>query len=364
MRITIKAHRKTTVLVKQQTESPRTITAFRMCAALMHQFFEAPVIFFLLSILLFPATSFGDQPSVPQSTGVDIIGIQLRIDEAMYASDEAFELAIDGAIRMAVSDGADRVGRSTLLVFPEYTSVFLALVPYSGHVSNAGSVLDALGRIAQSDSRISSVYSLFAANSSRVEAVMDRVWGGLARKYGVSLVAGTRFVYRDGGLRNALLIYGPGGLREYDQDKVYLTDFELDIVGLSPGTVANARAYRMNGHRIALTVCRDTFFPAWDDAFPGAEYWIDIKANGTEFDAEELARFGRALPVRIARSDATRGMTVCLTGSFLDLFWEGRSFTVHQDSETVTVGQIAHTYTGDATLLDVLDHRTANRDAR
>ena len=317
-----------------------------------------------LFVLLLPAIGFADDPTTPQSSGVDVIGIQLRIDEAMYSSEDAFERAVEGAMLMALADTRAGVGRSRLLVFPEYTSVFLALVPYYAQVSRSGSVVDALGTIALSDSRISSVYSLFTANSCGVEAMMDRVWGGLASKYDVSIVAGTRFVYRDGELRNSLVIYGPEGLRDYEQDKVYLTDFERDLVGLTPGSVASAQVYRIADHTIALTVCRDTFFSAWDDAFPGVEYWIDIKANGTAFDAEELARFGRALPVRVAHSDATRGMTVCLTGSYLDLFWEGRSFTVFKNSGTVTVGQIAHTYTGDAALLDPVDHRTANRDAR
>ena len=322
------------------------------------------ILFVMISNLLFSSGIMAEDLPNTWPSDVAVVGIQLRIDEEMYESLEAFSQAIEIPIRNALSTSKARDQHHLLLVFPEYTSAFLALIPYYEYVRRSGSVSEALAKIMAADRRIDSVQSLFAVNSSRVEEAMDYVWGGLARAYGVTLVAGTRFVLDEGELRNALVIYGPDGERRYEQDKVYLTDFEVDIVGLSPGSVNAALPFELGGFGIAFTVCRDTFFAAWDEKFAGAEYWIDIKANGTEFDAEESARFQRALPVRIAESDPTRGMTVCLTGMFLDLFWQGRSFTVFQDAERVHVGEVAQTYKGDAALWDILVHRTANRDAK
>jgi hypothetical protein len=55
------------------------------------------------------------------------------------------------------------------------------------------------------------------------------------------------------------------------------------------------------------------------------DLWIDIKANGALYDQEERQRFLRAVPARIAEGNIPYGLTVCLTGSLLEMLWEGES---------------------------------------
>jgi hypothetical protein len=55
------------------------------------------------------------------------------------------------------------------------------------------------------------------------------------------------------------------------------------------------------------------------------DLWIDIKANGALYTQEERQRFLRAVPARITEGDIPYGLTVCLTGSLLDMLWEGES---------------------------------------
>jgi predicted amidohydrolase len=79
------------------------------------------------------------------------------------------------------------------------------------------------------------------------------------------------------------------------------------------------------GVRIGISICNDTFYEAWEPHFRDVDVWIDIKANNADFTDETRALFRRALPARISGAEGTIGITVCLGGTFLDLFWEGPS---------------------------------------
>jgi predicted amidohydrolase len=120
-------------------------------------------------------------------------------------------------------------------------------------------------------------------------------------------------------------LYDSSGQSSYVQDKVYLTPFEEQLLGVSPGLLEQAKPLVLNGVRIGITICRDTFFPAWLSQYSGVDLWIDIKANGAAFTQEERERFLRAVPARIGEGGIPYGLTVCLTGSLLDLLWEGES---------------------------------------
>ncbi len=158
---------------------------------------------------------------------------------------------------------------------------------------------------------------------------MDALWGGLAVEYETYIGAGTYFARGEAGrLHNRAVVYDPAGRRVYEQDKVYLTRFETDLLGVSPGRVRAAGTFPAASVEAVLTICRDTFFDEWESVFSGADVWFDLKANGTDFDEEEMQRFERALPARIASSGIAFGATVCLTGRVLDLYWEGESSLV------------------------------------
>jgi hypothetical protein len=94
-------------------------------------------------------------------------------------------------------------------------------------------------------------------------------------------------------------------------------------------------AFVIAGRSLGLTVCRDTYDPGWEEHFRDLDLWIDIKANGAAFDRQERQSFQRALPARIAASGVPLGLTVCLTGEFLELFWEGESSLVRREAEGV-----------------------------
>ena len=290
------------------------------------------ILLLLMPLLLGMVTcAFGKPESGEKFT---ISAVQFSVEEDLYRSEKRFYRHVEAIIRREVEQN-----RPDLIVFPEYTSVFLALMPYYETVAAAESLEEGITRLYKKYPGVTSVRSIFL-NDTDVFRRMDRIWGSLADDWDLFIAAGTAFVpEEDGsgkvGLRNRLFLYGPEGGLEYTQDKVYLTEFETEVVGVDSGSPDEARLVDLRGLPFAFTICRDTFFEVWEDRFEDAYVWLDVKANGTKYDEDQARNFETALPERIASSPVPFGITVCLTGSFLDLFWEGESSIVRNTGDDV-----------------------------
>ncbi len=277
-------------------------------------------------------TGIGSNPgSGDRSQDLRIAAVQLEIQRSDLRSFSAFRYHIEALVMRSIAFKPD------LIVFPEYTSVFLALIPYYSVIYASHSAVEGISRITAQDPLIKSFRDLFLFNSGLVERAMEGIFAALARQYKVAILAGTYFAWSGKGrevrLVNRTVVFDQEGKTAYTQDKVYLTPFEEKLLGISPGLLREAAPVVLNGYRIGITICRDTFFRPWVEIYSGSDLWIDIKANGTAFTREEQERFLRAVPARIAESDIPYGLTVCLTGSLLDLLWEGESSLVSKDRE-------------------------------
>ncbi len=288
----------------------------------------------LLLLLLGTVTcAFGKPESGKKFT---ISAVQFSVKEDLYRSEKRFYHHVEAIIRREVEQN-----RPDMIVFPEYTSVFLSLIPYYETIAAAESLEEGINRLHKEYPGVTSVGSIFL-NDTGVFRRMDRIWGSLADDWDLFIAAGTAFVPEEDGsgkveLRNRLFLYGPEGGLEYTQDKVYLTEFETEVVGVGSGSLDEARLVDLRGLPFAFTICRDTFFEVWEDRFEDAYVWLDLKANGTKYDEDQARNFETALPERIASSPVPFGITVCLTGSFLDLFWEGESSIMRNTGDDVEV---------------------------
>ena len=253
---------------------------------------------------------------------INVAVVQFRVSEKTYSSVEAFRNSIEEAVQEALTDS-----KPQLIIFPEYTSVFVSLIPFYRIIEGADTFAGAFEKLKALYPEMRSIRDVFMRQDGYSRAVIDEVFGGLAARYHIYIIAGTYFhaTGEGGELRNRELVYGPNGRVAYYQDKVFLTDFEREVLGLSPGKMEDAVGFRIGKLKIATTICRDTFFPVWSGIYSGYDLWIDIKANGVRYDAAEAERFLRALPARLKESKVPLGITDCLTGHFLDLFWEGES---------------------------------------
>jgi predicted amidohydrolase len=258
-----------------------------------------------------------------------VAAVQLEIQQSDLRSFAEFHSHIEALVKRCMTLEPD------LIVFPEYTSVFPALIPYYPAIRVSRSVEDGLSRIRAQDPLIDGLRDLFLLNSGLAERVTEEIFATLARRYEVAIIPGTFFAWREregkAVLVNRLVVYDRSGELTYTQDKVYLTPFEEQIVGIAAGSLEEAEPIVLKGHRIGITICRDTFFSEWLQVYSGVDLWIDIKANGVPYAQEERRRFLRAVPARIEEGNIPYGLTVCLTGSLLEMIWEGESSLARND---------------------------------
>lgn len=259
-----------------------------------------------------------------------VAAVQLRVEAPLLASAGAFAAHVEGLVAQAQAFAPD------LIVFPEYTSVFLALLPYHREILCSATAMEGLQRIRAREPMVRSFRDLFLLNSGLARRTMEQIFGPLAERHGVSILAGSYFAWdnREGEVRlvNRAVLFGVDGRVAYSQDKVFLTPFEGELLGVAAGRLEDVAPFPLAGHRVGVTICRDTFFGQWQERLAGSLLWIDIKANGERFTAEERERFLRALPARIAEGPVPYGLTVCLVGGLLDMLWEGESSLVRGDA--------------------------------
>jgi predicted amidohydrolase len=256
--------------------------------------------------------------------------VQFEVTEETFVSEATFRASVARQVERAVAEGSE------LVVFPEYSGVFLAALPYGDEVAESNTVRGALRRISQESGRPISLKSIFLDAAPAVSARMDRVFGGLAAKHEVYILGGTYFEASrtDSGerrLTNRAVVYGPAGGRVYEQDKVFLTPFERELIGLNPGSIRGADGFSLDGVSVGITICRDTFFEIWNPVHEDRHVWIDIKADGVSYDEVARRRYLATIPERLAETDVPFGVTVSLVGTYLELFWEGRTSMVSWD---------------------------------
>lgn len=279
----------------------------------------------LLFVLLMLLTAF---PSFSEGEPFVVAGVQYEISAEDYSSRDAFFTGIDEIIAQlcAAEPGLD------LIVFPEYIGVFYQLIEYNPIIKSQQNFQSALIDVLKENPKFETMTDVFLSSAGAVDSYLGR-WSEIAGKYGVGIIAGSCFAVDDEGqLKNRSFVFDAEGREVYSQDKVFLTEFEIDIIGLEPGDINNATLFPVSGKNIAMTICRDAYSREWEQRNSGAFLWVDIKANGEVFNTAQRKSFLRALPSRLFYSDVNYGMTVCAVGHYLDLFWEGESSAIRKDN--------------------------------
>ncbi|MFP4115300.1 MAG: carbon-nitrogen hydrolase family protein [Spirochaetales bacterium] len=257
---------------------------------------------------------------------VTITTVQYEVRRETYLSVDRFRREMEAIVRhAALQHDAD------LVVFPEYVNVFLIAAVYPSIAVEATDVNAAVRLIAAQANIEPNIKEILRAHAAEIAAAASGVWTDLAEQYDVSIVAGTVFALARAGdseLRNRLLVVDDDGRVVYTQDKAYLTAEEERLLGLSPAPVSEAELVAIEGLDVGITICRDTYFGAWETVFQGIDLWIDLRANGEPYTREVYERFLKTLPERVRESDAVAGVNASLTGEFLGFLWEGPSYAV------------------------------------
>jgi len=315
-------------------------------------------IILFLSITLFILTrgsiSAQSGSTLDTDSGVDlrVTAVQFSVNDNFYKSVEDFSDKINSIVGEEM-----RVHDPDLIIFPEYTSVFIALIPFIQELNSAKNYTNAFEILKKEYPDIKTVKDLFLKESGYVFTIMKSIFGRLGAKYHVYILAGTYFassMNTDNKLYNRSVVFGPKGSEVYYQNKVFLTDFEKYIIGLSSGELKKTDGFSIKKKRIALSICRDTYEKVWEEKFKNYDLWIDIKANGTGYDEQQKQSFLRALPGRIINTNVKYGITDCLTGKLFDLYWEGESSLIKNNGRSLSVIKKSKGYNDEETMFLIL----------
>jgi len=127
-------------------------------------------------------------------------------------------------------------------------------------------------------------------------------------------------------------------------------------MNLTAGRISDAGLFKLDNTLVGITICRDTFFSSWEYVMQPAALWIDIKANGVEYDSEQEEIFSRALASRMVNKSSGTGLTVCLNGNLDDFIWEGPSSFISVKNGTIVIHKAATQVNGDTVLVSELNN--------
>jgi len=235
--------------------------------------------------------------------------VQFAASQEVYRSLPSFHRAVDRALDRVETEARRRGRPLDLVVFPEYTSAFLAfsrIPPEKRRAvqANPAAHRDLIRRAVESTRRDVRVF-----------------WSETARRRGYAILAGTTLVVDgDGGFRNRALLFSRRGELVHRQDKAFPGAPEAAVLDLETGDPSAVDAFRIDGRPIVLTICRDTYHAVWERVLPPADLWIDIKANELPYTRDY---YDGALPSRLPSSPTDHGLTVSLAGEMLGYRFSG-----------------------------------------
>ena len=270
--------------------------------------------------------------SAEEEESFTVAAVQFSVDSETVTDLDRFRRRAERLVAAAV-----RTYDSDLVVFPEYINALLIARDVVPVIHGKETLEEALRELSSRQPEVADIEELFLLRSQSVMRSALQIWRELASRFEVAIVPGTFFVSQGSELRNRLFVINKEGAVIYQQDKVYLTEEEVELIGLEPGSLAHADPLRIEGVDLALTICRDTYFDAWNHELREADIWIDLRANGQLYSQDVRRRFDGALPERVAQTAAAAGVSATLTGEFLDLLWQGPAFAV--DAEGRRVGE-------------------------
>lgn len=283
----------------------------------------------------------------------NLVGVSPWMVPADYASAQHLQGKLDGYLQVAKSLGWMRAG--TVVVFPEHIGTWLIVEGEKSAILRAATIDEGLQLFAGSNlfkylrewftapdgTRSRTRHSIFSMKSARMARTYQEVFGALARKYRVTVVAGSILLsnpsVRDGVLRtgmgalsNAGAVFHPDGSID---PRLYCTarpgDIEAEFVrgcdrsappvyDLPAGRTSvvlsddarHAEAYPAAGVDIVLSPA--LFRPDPEMASP--EGGASSEGPGL---ADDLRRDG--LPARLPACGARLGMVVPLRGRLWDI---------------------------------------------
>jgi hypothetical protein len=219
-----------------------------------------------------------------QGEGI-VVAVQPWLVPLDYASADALHDRLGSLLEVAADRGW--LGPDVVVVLPEHVGTWLVAAGAPPRVLDADTTRRAMGRLVRRhlrafvatrcpDADDGATCSVFAMRADEMAAAYQDAMSRLARKAGVTLVAGSILLpepalvdgvvvpTRGGPLRNAAFVFGPDGSVVLGPIvKAFPTADELPFT--APGTASALGALDTGAGRIGVLVCADGWYPrAWD----------------------------------------------------------------------------------------------------
>ncbi len=296
-----------------------------------------------------------------------------------YASEERFYAKIDATLDVALRRGW--LGEKTIVVLPEYIGTWLVVAGEKPRVYQAENIEGAMQTLVLSHpiSFVLSLvkvlpfakakdvikYSLFRIKAARMAEIYHSVFSGLAKKYAVTIVAGSivlpspevsngKLTTGDGELYNVSAVYKPDGSAHEDLvRKVFPTEAELPFT--AQASEVELPVFDTPAGRLGVLICADSWYPSTYEAlkakqadlvavpsylspdgiweadwrgYDGAPAPDDVDTRDVNKITEGEAWLKYALAGRMASAEITHGINVFLRGNLWDLGSDGHTIVV------------------------------------
>ncbi|MCL4446981.1 MAG: carbon-nitrogen hydrolase family protein [Thermoplasmatales archaeon] len=130
--------------------------------------------------------------------------------------------------------------------------------------------------------------AIFLSLTSRFIVDFYDLFSSLSKKYSVYTLTcnnmsrflrkGEKVVFSEPAVYNTAFVFDPSGELIFKQDKVFLTQTELDL-GISGGDVSRVSTFELEGRKFGIAISLDAFVPEYISRLTDAEVIIQPDAN-------------------------------------------------------------------------------------
>jgi len=241
----------------------------------------------------------------------------------------------DYAAHMARQMQAAMATQPDLVVFPEDIGLPLVLVDDYAVVKDCRTTRQAIVSLVRAhaaevnpltDQGMTVSQALLRFKSARTQALYRKTFGGLARRHGVYVAAGSAPLPWQGKVANASYLFSPTGEVVGTVGKAHLVPLE-GPEGLSLQPVTGQRPWQTPWGKLSMIICAD----AWDAELAashwsqGARLLLNCLANPEPWsEAQQAGMDGGSLPARVAETGLP-GAQCYAVGGLFDLRFHGKS---------------------------------------
>ena len=311
----------------------------------------------------------------------NLLGIQPELFPNDYRSPQLLRRKLAAYLDKARSQGL--LNDKTIVVFPEHVGTWLVASGEKDEVYSADNVADAMAWLAVSNplkllgALISAkgqdrlADALFRMKAGQMASDYQSIFGGLAKEFGVTLVAGS-IVLPEPRVENGMLLPGSGPL--YNVSQVFAADGQplgqpqrkvvpiIDEQGFTASAAASdLQVVATPAGRLCVLICADSWFPqnyqalaagnvdllavpafltgngSWSKpwgGYNGAATPADVQLQpGEASEGEAWQRL--AMVGRMGQSGAHAGITVFMRGQLWDMGSDGHSLIADQQQHAL-----------------------------